>query len=105
MAIPHPQSLHTPTRPPPIWGGGLKQGRFVILPFPLFCSVRGSQDTQTPGKQQEKCHCRTRMLAGKAQEKRQIDPILLMYYLPFTKLLTQKKIPRSYFLGDCDNFA
>ena len=26
--------------------GGVKQGRFVILYFPLFCSVWGSQDTQ-----------------------------------------------------------
>ena len=30
--------------------GGVKQGRFVILRFPLFCSVGGSQDTQMPGK-------------------------------------------------------
>ena len=30
--------------------GGVKQGRFVILRFPLFCSVWGSQDTQMLGK-------------------------------------------------------
>ena len=31
-------------------GGGVKQGRFVILRFPLFCSVWGFQDTQMLGK-------------------------------------------------------
>ena len=30
--------------------GGVKQGRFVILRFPLFCSVWGSQDTHMLGK-------------------------------------------------------
>ena len=29
--------------------GGVKQGRFVILRFPLFCSVWGSQDAQMLG--------------------------------------------------------
>ena len=29
-----------------MWGGGgAKQGRFVILRFPLFCCVWGSQNT------------------------------------------------------------
>ena len=32
----------------PLWG--VKQGRFVIFRFPLFCSVWGSQDTQMLGK-------------------------------------------------------
>ena len=36
-------------KPPPV-GGGVKQGRFVILRFPLFCSVCGFQDTQMLGK-------------------------------------------------------
>ena len=30
--------------------GRVKQGRFVILRFPLFCSVWGSQTTQIQGK-------------------------------------------------------
>ena len=33
---------------------GVKQGRFVILRFPLFCSVSGSQDTQMRGKNSPK---------------------------------------------------
>ena len=38
----------------------VKQGRFVILHFPLFCNVWGSQDTQMPRKKQhKKCHCHT----------------------------------------------
>ena len=75
--------------------GGVKKGRFGILRFPLFCSVWGAQDTQILGeKKHEKCHCHTpfcapqmpvetgtweqcpRMLAGKAQGKWHIDPIL-----------------------------
>ena len=35
-------------------GGGGKTESIVILGFPLFCSVWGSQDTQMPGKAAQK---------------------------------------------------
>ena len=79
----------------PCTRGRVKQGRFVILRFPLFCSVWGSQDTQMLGKTARKVSLphpffcvpqmlvKTRtweqcphMLAGKARGKWQIDPIL-----------------------------
>ena len=74
--------------------GGVKQGRFVILCFPLFCSVWLFQDTQMLGKQHKECHCQTQVClpqmlvkariweqcphiwAGKTQEKWQIGPVL-----------------------------
>ena len=79
-----------------LWGG--KRGRFVILRFPLFCSVWGSKDTQMLGKTARKMlfshpflcvpqmlvetrtwEQRPHMLAGKARGKRQINPILPIY--------------------------
>ena len=44
-----PQGLTGPDLPS-VGCGGVKQGRFVILRFPLFCSVWGFQDNQMLGK-------------------------------------------------------
>ena len=44
--------------------GGTKQGRFVILRFPLFCSVWSPKLPRCWEKQHEKYHC-----PGKAQGK------------------------------------
>ena len=84
--------------------GGVKQGQFVILRFPLFCSVWGSKIPRCWEKQHEKCHCHTRirvpqvlvktrtweqcphMLAGKARENWQIDPVLPLYNAPLCPL-------------------
>ena len=88
-----PSFFLVPVKTYTVGGGEGKQGRFVILPFPLLCSVWGSQDTQMLGKTARKVSLSHPFLGvpqmpaktstweqrRQAQGKGQIDPTLPIY--------------------------